>query len=72
MRNPSGLDAKQYLSRQVLTLAELESTTSLGTTGLLTLYLTAIAGHEAFSTKCLLVISVDLHQGTGNSQTKCL
>ena len=56
----------------VLTLAELEATTSLGTTWLLTLYLTAVASHEAFSTECLLVLGIDLNQCAGDSQTESL
>ena len=56
----------------VLTLAELEATTCLGTTGLLTLYLTAVASHEAFGTECLLVLGIDLNQCAGDSQTQSL
>ena len=41
-------------------------------TGLLTFYLTAVAGHEAFGTECLLVLGVDLNQCAGDSQTQSL
>ena len=64
-----GLDAKRF---SILTLTELEATTSLGLTGLLTLNGTGVASHEAFSTKSLLVISIDFHECTGNSEAKCL
>ena len=57
---------------QRLTLAELEATTCLWTSGLLSLDLAAVACHEAFSTKCLLVLCVDLYKSAGNSEAKSL
>ena len=56
----------------ILTLAELEATTSLGTTRLFTFNGTGVTRHEAFSTECLLVFSVHLHQSTCNSEAKSL
>ena len=56
-------------AKRILTLAELETTTCLGTTGLLTLYLAAVTRHEAFCTQGLLVLGIYFHQGTGDSQT---
>ena len=57
---------------QQLALAELEATTSLWTSGLLSLDLAAVACHEAFCTKCLLVLCVNLYKSAGNSQTQSL
>ena len=57
---------------QRLTLAELEATTCLWTTWLLSLDLAAVACHETFSTECLLVLSINLHESAGNSEAKSL
>ena len=42
--------------KTTLTLGELEALACLGLTGLLTLYRTRVAGHEAFCTECGLVL----------------
>jgi len=57
---------------QRLTLAELEATTCLWTSGLLSLDLAAVACHKAFGTECLLVLSVNLDQGACDSQAESL
>ncbi len=55
-----------------LTLTELEAATSLGLTGLLTLYLTAVACQETSILQLFLVLFVHLDEGTGNSHAESL
>ena len=55
-----------------LTLRELEATTCLWTTWLLTLYLTGITCHEAFCTQGFLVFFINLDQGTCDCETQSL
>ena len=57
---------------QILTLGELEALAGLGLTGLLTLYGTRVASHEAFHAKCMLVLGVDFYKSAGDGKTKCL
>ena len=72
-RNPAGLDTKLALSSSAgLTLTELEATTRLGLTWLLTLYLTAVACQETFVLQRLLILGIDLHQCTGDSEAERL
>lgn len=54
------------------TLAELESLTSLRTTWLLTLYDTWVASYETSSTKCSLVLRIDLDKRTSDTKTSRL
>ena len=53
-----------------LTLAELEATTSLWLTWLLTFNDTSIAGEEASLAEGSLVLSVDLDESTSDSETE--
>ena len=48
-----------------LTLAELEATTCLWTSRLLSLDLAAVACHETFGAECLLVLGVNLSRERG-------
>ena len=56
----------------MLTLTELEATTCLGLTGLLTLNLTSIAGQETVVFQSLLVLGINLDQCTGDSEAQSL
>ena len=66
----SGLDTKRCPVG--LTLTELEATTCLWLTRLLTLNLTAIACQESGILQLLLVILVDLYQCTSNGKAQSL
>ena len=65
-----GLDAKHAV--QLLTLTELEAAASLGTTRLLALHGTAVAGEESSVLELFLVLCVDFHQGAGDGQAQGL
>ena len=71
-QSPTGLDAKLFSFPKGLTLTELEATTCLRLSRLLTLYLTAVACQESGVLQLLLVLLVDLHQGTGNGEAQSL
>ena len=74
-RSPEGLDTKRVTSCKssiALTLAELEAAACLRLTGLFTFNGTRVAGHEAFLTKSLLVLGIDLHECAGNGETQGL
>ena len=71
-KNPKGLDTKLFSFPKGLTLTELEATTSLGLTWLLTLNLTAITCQETCVLQLLLVLFIDLHQSACDSETECL
>ena len=64
-----GLDAKRF---SILTLTELEATTSLGLTWLLTLNSTRVACEETLVLQSLLVFGVNLNEGTGDSEAESL
>jgi len=69
------LDAKRSLTANCsirLTLRELELTTSSGLTGLLTLYDTVVASHEAGCTQRSLVVRIDLDESTSDTETRGL
>ena len=55
-----------------LTLTELEATTSLRLTWLLTLNLTGIASQESMVLQVLLVLSIDLYECAGNGKAQSL
>ena len=57
---------------RALALRELELTTSTWLTWLLTLYCTWVTGHEALCLECSLVLRIDLHKCTSNTQASCL
>ena len=65
--NPFSLDTKR--SPVCLTLTELEATTSLGLTWLLTFNDTGIAGEEASLAECCLVLSIDLNESACDGET---
>ena len=58
--------------KKILTLTELEVSTSLWLTWLLTLDSTAVACQESVILQVLLVLSVNLNQCTSDSKTQCL
>jgi len=68
-QSPIGLDTKLF---SILTLTELEATTSLGLTWLLTLNLTGIAGQETVVFQALLILSINLDECTGDSEAESL
>ena len=60
------------MTKKILTLTELEVSTSLWLTWLLTLNSTAVACQESLVLKCFLIFSVNLNQCTSDSKTQCL
>jgi hypothetical protein len=56
----------------LLTLRELEATTSLWTTWLLTLNLTRVASEEAVILEVLLILSVNLNECASDSEAESL
>ncbi len=71
MLSPFSLDTKRFsVSGWRLTLTELEATTSLGLTRLLTLNSTAVAGKESVILEVLLILGVHLHQCTGDGEAQ--
>ena len=62
----------QQSTPNILTLTELEATTSLRTSRLLTFYLAGITCHEALGTQGLLVLGINLDQRTCDGKTQSL